>query len=153
MAHQAKCICANLACHRLASDRAAFFVGETHDLERMTRRNSILAEEGCGLDRANDADVAVVVAALRHGIDVRAEDYHGQCGIGPFEAPDDVAGRVDPYREARIAHETLDVITTRQIGGAECHATDSALRVGAELCQCLDVSFDSACISERELIR
>ena len=150
--HQAECICANLAGHRLASDRAAFFVGETHDLERMTRGNSILAEEGCGLDRANDTDVAVVIATLRHGIDVRAQDDHGQCGIGPLEAPDDVAGRVDPNREARVAHETLDVFTTRQVRGAECHATDAAVRVGAEFCQCLDASFDSACIGERQLI-
>ena len=153
VAHQAECIRANRSGHRLASEGAAFFVGETHDLERMTRRNSMLAEEGCGLDRADDADVAVVVATLRYGIDVRAEDDHGQFGIGPLEPPDDVAGRVDPNCEARVAHEFLDVFTTRQIRGAECHATDAAIRVGSEFCQCLDAPFDPACVSERQLIR
>src|SRR5690606_7115944 len=115
--------------HRDAADEPAFLVGETDDLQRMPGRNVVLLEYLGDFDGADHADVAVVVAAAGHGVDVRAEHDHGQAGLAAFAAPDEVAGCVDAHLEPGLAHQFLDVFAARDIGIAEGDAADAAFRV------------------------
>ena len=90
-----------LATHGATSVQAALFVLPDHDLERMTRDDAVLGERLCDFDRRERADVAVVVAALRDRVDVRAEKNRLERRITSRRAADDVAGEVD--RSARAS--------------------------------------------------
>ncbi len=57
------------------------------------------------LDGRERAKVAVVVAALRHGVDVRAENDGLSRRVGARAAANDVTGGVDLGAESRLAHE------------------------------------------------
>jgi hypothetical protein len=71
VAHHIECASFQPARHREASDQTAFLVREAHDLQRMSQVHAILVQQSRDLDRAQHADVAVVVATARI-VDVRA---------------------------------------------------------------------------------
>ncbi len=129
---------ADTASHRLAADDSAFLVGEDDELERMPRGDAVLTQQLRHLDGAQHAHVAVVIAALRDGVDVRAGHDHGQRRIGAGTASDDVACRVDPHFEPGTPHQRRDVFASGDIRVAERHAADAARRIGAEASERVD---------------
>src|SRR5262245_32860957 len=119
--------------HRETADEAAFLVREVHDLERMAQADSVLLQALRDLDRAEHADVPVVVAAGGYRVRVRAEEYRGQLRIAPLAPTDDVTCGVDTDGESRVAHELRDVRAPGDIRVAEGEPAHAALGVGAEL--------------------
>ncbi len=108
-----------------------------NELKRMSRRYAVLAQQLRDLNRADDTNVAVEIAALRNGVDVRAGHDHGQRWIRAGSATDDVASRVDAHVEPGLAHQRLDVLAAGEVCLAERHAADAARRIGAETPECL----------------
>jgi hypothetical protein len=73
-----ECVRLEMTGHCHATDRAALLVREYDDFERMLQANAALLQRPCNFDRSDHADVAVVVAAARHGVDVRADHDWGK---------------------------------------------------------------------------
>ncbi|MEX2150518.1 MAG: hypothetical protein WD793_09885 [Steroidobacteraceae bacterium] len=140
---------ADAAGHRLAADHAAFLVRETDDLQRMARHNPLFAQQPGDFDGANDADVTVVVTALRNGIDMRSRHDHGQVRVATIAAADEIAGRVDPHVESRLPHQLFDVLTPGDVGGTVGEPADTAFRIGAKGRQLGDVPFDALRVGVR----
>src|SRR3990172_9511261 len=59
---------------RVAPPESALLVLPDDDLERMPRDDVVLGERLRDLDGAHRADVAVVVAAVRHAVNIRTEE-------------------------------------------------------------------------------
>ena len=140
---------ADSASHRLAADDPAFLVGEDDELERMSRDDIVLTQQLRHLDGAQHAHVAVVVAALRDGVDVRPGHDHGQRRIGAGTTSDDVACRVDAHLEPGIPHQRHDVFAAGDIRVAERHAADAARRIGAEASERLDAFLEALGVRPR----
>ena len=139
VAHDVECLRWLPPGHRQASDQPAFLVGETHDFQRMEQTSATLAQGLRDLDRTQHADIAVIVAAARNGVDVRPDHDHWELRINPLAPADDVAGRVDVHDEPGILHQFLDVLAARDIRRAEGDATDASFGVGAEFREFGDV--------------
>ena len=106
----------------------------------MSQANAALVQNLRDFDRAEHADVAVVVAAARHGVDVRARHDRRKLRVAAVATADDVARRVDAHDESGLSHELADVFAARDIGCAERDAAHAAFRVGAELRQLGDAA-------------
>ena len=63
-----------MAGHRPAAHQSALFVGEVHNLQCMAQADVPVAQLLRYLDAADDANITIVVAAMRHRVRVRAED-------------------------------------------------------------------------------
>ena len=127
---------------RAAADQAPLLVGEHDHLERMACRHAVLVQNLRTLDGADDADVPVVGSSVRHRVDVRSEQDRRQPGDRPFAAADDVPGRIDAHRQARLTHQPHHVIAAGDVGVAECHAADAAFRIAAEPGELEDTRLD-----------
>ena len=92
VAYNAQGIVANLADHGPAAREATFFIGKNDNFEGVARTDASGLQQLDDFDRADDAHVAVVVAAAGHGVDVRAKQYGRQIRFAALAAPDDVAG-------------------------------------------------------------
>ena len=143
---------AQAAGHRLAADRAAFLVGEDDELEGMARRDAVRAQQLRHLDGAEHADIAVVVAALRNGVDVGARHDHGQRRVRALAASDDVSGRVDAHVEPGVPHQRLHVFPAGDVGGAERDAAHAAFGVGAEAAELMDAALEAGGVGPRQRV-
>ena len=141
MADDIHCGPGQAAGHRAAADQAALLVREADNLDRVTGRDAAFMHQLRNLDRTDDTDVAVVVAAARHRIDVRAEHDRWQPVFRPFAASDDVARRVDTDLEACLPHKVHDETPPFQIGFGKGDPADAAFGVFAEFAECMDSSF------------
>ena len=150
MADDVECGSAETAGHGLAAHRSTFLVGEDDELERMARLDSSIAKQFRHLDGAEDADVAVVVAALRHGVDVGSRHDHGQRRIGSGAASEDVARRVDAHLEPGVPHQRFDELPAGDVGGAERDAAHAALGIGAKAAECLDARLEATRVGPRQ---
>ncbi len=61
------------------------------------------------LNRCERTQRTVEIAAVRDGIDVRAEQDRGEIAPVPFTSGDNVPGGIDRRREPRLAHDPHDV--------------------------------------------
>ena len=102
-------------------------------MQRVTIAVATLGEDVCDLHGRAGSDIAVVVAALGDGIDVRAEDDGERTGSRTGSHAEDVADRIDSDREARFPHQVHHEAATGDVGIAERHTADAALRIRAEL--------------------
>jgi len=101
----------DLPAHRAAAKQASLLVLPDHDFDRVLRDDVVLGEGLCDFDRAHRPDVAVVVAALRHRIDVRPEQQRLERRVAAGATADDVAGRVD--RRSSFAARIQSITTAR----------------------------------------
>ena len=98
----------------------------------MTQTDVPIAQLLGYLNAADHADVAIVIAPMRHGIGVRSHDDRWQPMVGAFAAADQIACGVYSHVEPRLLHQAPHVGTTGNIRIAKCHSTDSALRICAQ---------------------
>ena len=81
-----------------------------------------------GLDHAERrerSEVAVEVAAGRHGVDVGTEQNRRQRRVGSGTQGEDVARRIDPRRQPGRAHQVQDVTPAGEIGVRVGDAADA----------------------------
>jgi hypothetical protein len=152
VADDVECRGAEPAGHGLAAGRAALLIREDDELERMACRDARVAQEFRHLDCAKDAHVAVVVAALRHRVDVRSRHDHRQRRVRSGAAADDVPGGVDAHFEPGVMHQRLHVRPARDVGFAERDAAHAALGIGAEAAELVDAPFEASGIGWRQRI-
>ncbi len=103
----------------------------------MARSHPSFLERAQNFDGAHAPDVSVEVPAMDHGVDVRAEEQEGQILRAGARA-EEVPRGVDAHLEARLPHQTRDVLSRGQIGFREPEARDPALGVAPELAQLLE---------------
>ena len=82
----------------------AFLVAEGQHLDREGQALEPAVKRGNRRDRGDDAQVAVVLAGVPHGVDVGADQQGRQAGFDPLVAADDVADGVDPRLHPRFPH-------------------------------------------------
>ena len=88
---------------REASVAAALLVAKRDDAERARART----DRGDGFDRRDDAERTVVLASVRHAVEVRAGPHLGQLALRPAQPADHVPERVARHREPRLGHPLL----------------------------------------------
>ena len=93
------------AAQQPAVKAGAFLVGEYHHLHRMAQGIGVVGQGLDCLNRAQNAQRAVIFAAVRHGVGVGAEGNGRQIGVGAGLAPDDIAGRVNAGFQPGPAHQ------------------------------------------------
>jgi hypothetical protein len=111
-----------------AAGQAALLVAPDYDLQRAPVAVAGLGQGVRHLDGRHRAHVAVVVAAVRHRVDVRAEQDRLGSRHGARTHPHDVAHGVDANLEIRLAHQAGGELATRNVGVAVGHAAHAALR-------------------------
>ena len=60
-------------------------------------------------------DAAVVVPALRHGVEVRSGRDRRRTGFRPLQPSDQIAPGVRPHRQAGLAHQPGEVVARRPV--------------------------------------
>ena len=126
---------------RLARDRArapeargaearALLLAERDDLERAARPADLLLQRPHRRDRRDDPERAVVAAARRLRVDVRAGRDH-RARLRSLEPPPDVADRVAPHLEPRRRQPLLDLGLRGRPLRRVRDAPDAGLAVGA----------------------
>ena len=128
----------------VAADCPTLFVLKDDHFQRMAQRDFVLGQRLRHLDRAHRADVAVIIAAFGHGIDMRTDDQGLQARVIAGASPDDVARRVNADVQLRLAHQLHRILAALQIGLAVGDAADAALRVFTELRQLAQMVIDLA---------
>src|SRR5206468_4172312 len=112
-----------------AAGEAALLIAPDHHMQRMTIAVVALGEDVCYLDGRTGSDIAVVVAALGDGIDVRAEEDGERGGSRTGSHAEGVADRIDTDRQTRFPHQVHHEAATGDVGIAERHAAHTALRI------------------------
>ena len=107
--------------HRAAARQAvvegeAFLVLPHHDFERAARGDARLVQRRHHLDRAQRTEVAIEVAAVGDGIDVRAEEHRRQRILRPGPPSEDVAGGVDARLQPGAFHQLHHVGASGDVG-------------------------------------
>src|SRR5260221_578001 len=108
----------------------AFFVAEAKHLDRKWQSLAPGRERGDALDRGDHAEHAVIAAGIAHGVEVRAEHQAGQAGEAAFIASDQIADRVEPGGEARLAHPAEHQVVGGAILRREIDACQAAGQLG-----------------------
>ena len=142
-----------LSGHRAAADRAALLVLKHDDFDRMPQRDVALGERLRDLDRRERSDVAVVVAAVGHRVDVRSEEQRLARRVRAGAPSEDVPRRVDPHLETRGSHQARDVLAAQPIRRAVGQPRHAAVRVLAELGQLGKMTIDAIAIDGRAYLR
>ena len=121
-----------LAGHGTASRLAVLLVLEEDDLDGMARRRARLAQAVGDLDGGHGTDLSVVVAAVGHGVDVRAEHEGRERRLASLTPAEDVPRRVDADVEPRLAHPVHGEVPPGSVGLAIGHTRDTSLRSAPE---------------------
>src|SRR5262245_31091325 len=124
-----------LPANRLATDKATLFVLEDDEFQRMPRDDVGLGQGLRRFDGTQRTNIAVVIAAFGHRVDMRAEYERRQSRIASGAAADKVARGIDRGVEPGRAHQAHDVVAALLVGLGIGDPTDSAERVLAELRQ------------------
>ncbi len=82
-----------------AADEPAFLILEDHDFQWMTQRNVVLREYLRDFDGTQGTNVAVVVAAVRHGVDMRSHHETWQARVSAGAPPDQVACGINTHTQ------------------------------------------------------
>ena len=98
----------DLACQHAAREHGrlearALLVGEDHERHRVARPDPVVVQRPDRLEGAEDAELAVVLAAGRYGIHVGAH-HHGRERLGARALAEDVPHLVDRDAQAGLAH-------------------------------------------------
>jgi hypothetical protein len=103
----------------------AFFFREAHHLEGEGQAPALPRELAHAGHRHEDAQAPVVLAAVAHGVVVRAGEQGARAGLRGLVAADHVAHGVDVHRvEAHVAHQRADLrgagaVRVGQVGDGE----------------------------------
>ena len=119
-----------------ASREPALLVAPNDDVQWVAIAVAALRERVSDFDRRARSDVAVVVAALRYGVDVGAEEDRRRGGSRAGRAgpdADDVANGIDADRETGCLHSVHHEAATGDVRVTECHSAHAALRIRPEL--------------------
>ena len=135
--------------HRMAPPQATLFILEHHDVQRMARLHAGVRERLRHLDGPHGTDIAVVVPAVGHRVDVRPEQDWRERGVRAGAPADDIRGRVKRDVESGVAHELHDVRPRGLVRVGIGKAGHSALRIPAELGERGEVAVEPAAIHER----
>ena len=100
-----------------AMESGALFVGEDDELQGMAQGVGVFGEGPGHLDGSEDAEGAVVLAAVGDRVSVGTEGDGGKGRVGARLAGDDVAGGVDADLQARLAHQAGDVLAALDVEG------------------------------------
>jgi hypothetical protein len=112
--------------HHVGGEPGALLVGEERHCERARRCPAALLDGLDDLEAREHAEVAVVLPAGSHGVDVRSGHDRGACPGVP--GADDVADRIHRDVEAQVPHPGDHQVATVAIGVGERKArTTSAL--------------------------
>ena len=84
------------AAQQRRAEAHAFLVGEAHDLDRERQARAARVQRVDAIDRGHDAQHAVVLAGIAHGVEVRAQHQARRARRRAFVAADHVADRVEP---------------------------------------------------------
>ena len=123
----------DIAAEGVTANRAALFVGEDDNFQRVPNREFVFRQCLRNFDRAQRANIPVEVAALGHRVDVRAHHQGLQSRFAPAPPSDDVARGVDADVESSRAHQAHNILAPLAIGFAEGDPAHAALRVLAKL--------------------
>src|ERR1043165_6922005 len=138
---------------RLAADGPAFFILENDDLERVAQRDLLFLERLRDFNRGERTDIAIVIAAHRDGIDVRANQQRLERGIAAGARADDISGKVNMDVQARGLHHADGILPALQIGLRVRCATHATLRVGSELRELFQMFKDALAIHAGRRLR
>src|SRR5213078_1008572 len=120
----------------------ALLVREDHQRHGVARADLVVVQRPDRLEAAEDAELAVVLAARRHGVHVRAH----QDGRQPFGAgalTKDVPHLVHRHAEARLAHAGDHPITPAPVVVGQGEAGEAAPWRLADLAQLVDELLES----------
>ncbi len=123
----------------------ALLVGEDGHGDRMPRLGLLVVERADRLERAEDAQLAVVPPARRHRIGVRAHHDRGQAVRSRARA-EDIAHLIDRDGEPGLAHPADKQIAAAPIVVRQRHAGEPALGGGADLAQRVHALFEPLAI-------
>ena len=96
--------------------QTTFLILENQDLQGMAQCDVALGQSLCHLDRTQGANDAVVVAALRHRIDMRSDNQHRQSRIAAHPPPRYIAGRIDIHDKSRGPHQSHHIFSALAVG-------------------------------------
>ena len=94
----------------MATDRATLFVLEEDDLQRMAKRSVFFVQHLRDFNRRNGADIAVVIAAHWHGINVGTDQQRLQRRLTARACANDVPGGIDVDIEPGFFHQCDGII-------------------------------------------
>src|SRR5262249_17503019 len=116
----------NPAAGEATAERESLFMRPDHHLERVACAHGRFVER---LERAKSgerSEIAVEVAAVRHGAEVGAEEDRREAGLVPGPAREDVAGGVDARFEAGLPNQAHHVAAALDVRVRVGDATDAA---------------------------
>ena len=109
----------------------ALLVAPDDHFQRVAGLDPLLAERPQHLERSQDAERAVVVAALRDGVEVGPEEDGGQ-GLLPLAPAEEVAGGIGAHPESGAFHLARDPGPGREFLLRESEPVGAAAGVRAE---------------------
>ena len=123
------------------------------DFERVSRGEIVFGQGLRHLNRAQRANIAIVVAAFGNAVDVRTKQQRLETLVAAGAAADDVRGGIDRDVELRALHQAKDIFAAAAIGFTVSETADTALRVLAKLSEGFEVLADARAIHAQWRLR
>src|SRR5437868_6500965 len=90
-----KCLPTKFAGNCVASGQSAFFIGKYDELQWVSGQEVLLIQDFDAFQSTENSQIAVVVPAMRNGINVRTEQNYRKLRMTPFPVANDISRRVD----------------------------------------------------------
>src|SRR5262249_49396573 len=117
---------------RADTEVVPLFIGPNDDFQWMARWGARFAQRADHFDGPERAYVAIVVAAMHDGINVRAEENDRQV-LRTVTMAEDVASGIDANDEAGVFHQSDDVFACGHVCLGVAEAGDASLGIAAVL--------------------
>ena len=118
--------------HRGRETRA-LLVGPVHDLDRVLGLDAEIIQRPDHLQRAENAENTVILAAGRLGIQMAAQHHRKRIGVRAFAPGKHVAHAVDPHGQALVFTPLGEQITALLVGIGQRLAVITAAQAGPDL--------------------
>jgi hypothetical protein len=143
----------DLARHDAAGDHGrlkarALLVGEDHERDRMPRAQPVVVERANGLEPAQHAELAIVLAAGRDRVRMGAH-HDGRQGLGARALAEDVAHLIDGHSQPGLAHPADHEVSPPAVVVGQRQARETAARRLADPPQFLDGSLQPRAVDPR----
>src|SRR5262249_13907769 len=112
----------------------------------MARDDSVFSQRLCNFDCSKRTNVAVVISAFGHAVNVRAKKNRSQTAVALGTTAYQIAHGIDRHVELRVTHQAHHVLAALAIGFAVSDAANAALRVLPELRQSFKVFVEARTI-------
>ncbi len=135
-----------IAYHRPTSNESTFFIGKNQHLQRVIGCHFVFIEYFNHFQCTKRSKSAIIVATIRHHVDVRTECNWLQCRIFSCPFAYDITSGINGGLKSGFLHQIHKPCTTFHITFGVSHAIAPTSFIATKSSECFNARFDTTAI-------